>query len=44
MENWKLSEQKKELFQIAPAVDSGVVWNNCIDFCCDACSLNSTPV
>ena len=38
------AEQKKELFQIDPNVDSSVVWNNRIDFCRDACYLNSTPV
>ena len=30
-------------WDIDPAVDSNVVWSNRIDFCRDACYLNSTP-
>ena len=31
-------------WDLDPAVDSSVVWNNRIDFCRDACYLNSLPV
>lgn len=31
-------------WDIDPKVDSSVVWNNRIDFCRDACYLDSTPV
>ena len=31
-------------WDIDPAVDSNVVWSNRIDFCRDACYLNSTPI
>ena len=36
--------EEDDLGQIDPKVDSSVVWNNRIDFCRDACYLNSTPV
>lgn len=31
-------------WDIDPTVDSRVVWNNRIDFCRDACYIDSTPV
>lgn len=39
-----LDEQHCVSWDIDPAVDSNVVWNNKVDLCPDSCYVDSTPI